>query len=139
MNKKNTLENILKDGGQVTLDNIFNASTVPYRGKKYPLHFTIAAEMYLEKYGIHLGTLAGLLQKEPTTTILRLVFAALPPEQFRDDMSFESFCRITPDADAREMVKRVDWILGCFFRQVLGEYKKNQQEGHDEETSVKKN
>lgn len=135
----NIFQDVLKDGGKVTLDNIFNASTVPYRGKNYPLHFTIAAEMYLEQYGIHLGTLANLLQKEPTTTILRLVFAALPPETFREGMSFETFCRIVPEQDAREMVKRVDWILACFFRQVIGEYNKQKSEGSHEETTVKKN
>ena len=137
----NILENVIKDGGKVTLDNIFNQSTVPYRGKNYPLHFTIAAEMYLEQYGIHLGTLANLLTKEPTTTILRLVFAALPPDQFREGMNFETFCRMVPEKDAREMVKRVDWILACFFRQVIGEYNKQQKQSEDshEKTSVKKN
>lgn len=121
-----------------TLDGIFNASTVPYKGKQRPLRFTIAAELYLEKYGIHLGTLAEKMKTEPTTTILRLVFAGLPAREFRERQDFESFVRALPEQDAQEMVKRVDWILGCFFRQILGAYEEKKSFSEND-VSVKKN
>lgn len=135
------LKDLLKDGEKITLDSIFNASTVQYRGKTYPLRFTIAAELWLEKYGIHLGTLAQLMTKEPTTTILRLVYAALPAEDFREKITFEAFCRTLPEADGKEIVKRVDWILACFFRQIVSAYKTPTEEGvvQNEKTVVKKN
>lgn len=107
-----------------TLDKIFNGSTVTIKRKAYPLRFTISAELYLEKYGVHLGTLAGLMQKEPTTTMLRLVFAGLPHQEYRDRMSFEEFCGQLPDEDGKKILARVDWILSCYFRHLLGEYEK---------------
>jgi len=121
-----------------TLDKIFNQSTVTISGKTYPLRFTIAAEVYLEKHGIHLGTLAELMQKEPTTTMLRLVFAGLPPLEYRNRITFEAFITQLPDTDGKKILTRVDWILGCYFRHLLGEYEKtkeNKEAGKD----VKKN
>lgn len=121
-----------------TLDKIFNKSTVTISGKAYPLRFTIAAELYLERFGIHLGTLAGLMAKEPTTTMLRLVFAGLPPEEYRDKMTFEAFCADLPEADGKKILVRVDWILSCYFRHLLGEYEK-QKADQENGNSVKKN
>lgn len=122
-----------------TLDKIFNKSTVTISGKAYPLRFTIAAELYLEKYGVHLGTLAGLMQKEPTTTMLRLVFAGLPPAEYRDKMTFEEFCKALPENDGKKILARVDWILSCYFRHLLGEYEKHKKEEQNEKSVVKKN
>ena len=121
-----------------TLDKIFNKSTVTISGKAYPLRFTIAAELYLEKYGVHLGTLAGLMQKEPTTTMLRLVFAGLPPAEYRDKMTFEEFCKALPENDGKKILVRVDWILSCYFRHLLGEYEK-QKAALEKGNGVKKN
>lgn len=121
-----------------TLDKIFNKSTVTIKGKALALRFTISAELYLERFGIHLGTLAGLMAKEPTTTILRLVFAGLPPEEYRDKMTFEAFCADLPEADGKKILVRVDWILSCYFRHLLGEYEK-QKADQENGNSVKKN
>lgn len=121
-----------------TLDKIFNKSTVTIKGKALALRFTISAELYLERFGIHLGTLAGLMEKEPTTTMLRLVFAGLPPEEYRDKMTFEAFCADLPEADGKKILVRVDWILSCYFRHLLGEYEK-QKADQENGNSVKKN
>lgn len=108
-----------------TLDGIFNKSTITVNGKTQALRFTVSAELWLENNGgIHLGTLPKLMDEKPTETALRLAFAGLPSKEYRDAMTFEAFTRGLKEAEARAIISRVDWILECYFRHLIGEIRK---------------
>jgi len=102
-----------------TLDNIFNASSVKINGALYPLRFTLKAELWLERQGIRLDNLAGLMAHSPLDTSLKLVFAALPPTQYRERIEFNSFVEELSEDDARGILSRVNAILSAFFNHVL--------------------
>lgn len=122
-----------------TLDKIFNQSTITIDGKVYPLRFTVLAEMWLENNGgICLHTLAKNMATRPTETVLRLAFAGLPREEFREKVAFERFVESLSEQDARDITHRVSWILECYFNHLLGELDKMRQVS-EKGSSVKKN
>ena len=67
-----------------SLDNIFNASTVRVKKHDYVLRFTVKAELWLEKQGITLSSLAQRMLAAPYETALKLAFAGLPADKFRN-------------------------------------------------------
>lgn len=102
-----------------TLDNIFNASCVKINGVQHPLRFTLKAELWLERQGIRLDNLAGLLLKNPLETSLKLVFAGLPAIEYREAVDFEDFVKRLSDDEIRDIVTRIDAVLSAFYRHVL--------------------
>lgn len=102
-----------------SLDNIFNASTVRISGRNYALRFTVKAEMWLEKQGIMLSTLPKRMLAAPYETAVKLAFAALPADEFRGKMDFETFVNHTPEEDLRAVLERVNTVLTAYYNHVL--------------------
>ena len=109
-----------------SLDNIFNASTVRVKKHDYVLRFTVKAELWLEKQGITLSSLAQRMLAAPYETALKLAFAGLPADKFRNDSDFETFIKDTPDEDLRGIWQRVNMVLAAYYNHVLAVMDKKQ-------------
>lgn len=101
------------------LNAVFNRSKVKIKGKSYPLVFSLKAELWLEGEGVSLLTLPKLMETKPKDTCLKLVFAGLPQEQFRDATEFKTFTDGLDEADARLIFKITGLILECYFKHLL--------------------
>lgn len=109
-----------------SLDNIFNASTVRIKKRDYVLRFTVKAELWLEKQGITLSSLAQRMLAAPYETALKLAFAGLPADKFRNASDFETFIKDTPEEDLRGIWQRVNMVLAAYYNHVLAVLDKEQ-------------
>ena len=112
------------------LDNIFSASTVHIQGKPYALRFTVKAELWLERNSITLATLPNLMLASPIETSLKLVFAGLPADSFREKVDFEQFAKELPNNDSRDILNRVNMILSAYYNHILAVLEKEKGKKH---------
>jgi len=119
------------------LNAVFNRSRVKIKGKSYPLVFSLKAELRLEGEGVSLLTLPKLMETKPKDTILKLVFAGLPPEQFSGAMDFKEFTDGLDEKEARLIFNITGLILECYFKHLITVLDKQVKER--EEKPVKKN
>ena len=102
-----------------TLDHIFNATCVKINGVQRPLRFTLKAELWLERQGVRLDNLAGLMAQSPIETSLKLVFAGLPASEYREAVDFTDFVERLAEDETRDILSRVNAVLSAFYRHVL--------------------
>ncbi|MDR0646016.1 MAG: hypothetical protein LBG46_03345 [Elusimicrobiota bacterium] len=118
----------------ITFDKIFNKSKVKINGKYLPLNFSLQAEIWLEQQGVRLDNLAQITAAMPIITMLKLVFAGLPPSEFRDKISFDDFKSNIDEKEGREILERTDFILECFFKHLCINLQKKAEEAAQKTT-----
>lgn len=124
------------------INDIFNNSFVVVGEKRYPLKFSISAELFLEEQGLSVLTLSKALLEKPVHTSLLLAFAGLPREQFRDKMSFEDFRNNLTDIEGRKIHNQINVLCEAYFKHLLGKIKESNKEQPTTKTAergVKKN
>ena len=111
---------------KLSINDIFNNSSIIVFCRKFPLKFTISAEVFLEENGISVLTLSKLLLEQPVKTCLLLAFAGLPREDFRDKMSFDAFQKRLTESEGQAICERVNVLCEAYFKHLLGEISNNQ-------------
>lgn len=109
-------------------NKIFEVCEIKIKGKTYKLKFTLSAVLWLEQKGIKIETLSVNLTKYPKTTIFMLAFAGLPPEEFRDKLSFEEFIRSLSDDEQLNIVKKLDLLLTAYYKDLALKIEKARKE-----------
>ena len=109
-------------------NKIFEVCEIKIKGKTYKLKFTLSAVLWLEQKGIKIETWSVNLTKYPKTTIFMLAFAGLPPEEFRDKLSFEEFIRSLSDDEQLNIVKKLDLLLTAYYKDLALKIEKARKE-----------
>ncbi|ACC98498.1 hypothetical protein Emin_0945 [Elusimicrobium minutum Pei191] len=109
---------------QHTFDSIFNKTKVKIDGKYKELNFSVFAEMWLQNEGIRVGNIVPNIANKSIETCLKLVFAGLPPEEYRDKMSFVEFRKHLESneegkKEAGDIIERTDYIIACFLKHLM--------------------
>lgn len=97
------------------LNKIFEVCFIKIANKEYRLKYSLSAVLWLENKGIKLETLSKSIEKTPQTTIFLLAFAGLPKEQFRENMTFDSWIESLSDKDTKNILERIDVLLEAFY------------------------
>ena len=97
------------------LNKIFEVCFIKIGNKEYRLKYSLSAVLWLESKGIKLETLAKSIEKTPQTTIFLLAFAGLPKDQFRENMTFDSWIESLSDTDSKNIIKKLDVLLEAFY------------------------
>ena len=130
---------------KLSINDIFNNSSIIVFCRKFPLKFTISAEVFLEENGLSVLTLSKALLEKPVKTCLLLAFAGLPREEFRDKMSFDEFQKKLSENEGQAICERVNVLCEAYFKHLLGKISKNPEEAQkltataDSNRGVKKN
>jgi len=124
-----------------SINEMFNNAAIQIKGRRYPLKYSISAEIFLEENGISITTMSKNMLSQPKKTSLLLAFAGLPRKEFRDKISFEKFVYNLSDKDAQKIISQIDVLAQAYFKCLLGKIEKyeKKQDTQEPKDTVKKN